>query len=144
MLIGVAVVIGILVPAPAASAAAGDLDPSFDDDGKVFTSENQIEDVALQADGKIIAFGDYFNWGVRNWDSFLARYNPDGSLDSTFGSGGKVETRQPARGIGSVGADHGPHLGTHPDPSLGTVPKNLETERRESVSFENDRGATSS
>jgi uncharacterized delta-60 repeat protein len=52
--------------------------------------------VALQSDGKIIAAGTHFvdfNPGdMSDTDFALARYNPDGSLDSTFGSGGTVTT----------------------------------------------------
>src|SRR5262249_56150888 len=40
--------------------------------------------VALQSDGKIVAAG--FSGG----NAALTRYNPGGSLDTTFGSGGKV------------------------------------------------------
>jgi len=52
--------------------------------------------VALQADGKIIAAGtDFvdFNPGdMSDTDFALACYNPDGSLDTTFGNGGTVTT----------------------------------------------------
>ena len=43
-------------------------------------------DVAVQPDGKIVGVG------LWNGDLALARYNPDGSLDANFGSGGKVLT----------------------------------------------------
>ena len=43
--------------------------------------------LALQSDGKIIAAGDM------NHNTFvLARYNPDGSLDTAFDGDGKVLT----------------------------------------------------
>jgi uncharacterized delta-60 repeat protein len=46
--------------------------------------------VAIQSDGKIIAAG-YIN--LESAYAFaLARYNPDGSLDNTFGGEGKVTT----------------------------------------------------
>lgn len=61
----------------------GDLDPSFGNGGKVVLNlgDLTIEDLAVQADGKIvIAGGD---------ESFaIGRLNADGSLDTTFGSGG--------------------------------------------------------
>ena len=49
-------------------------------------------DVAIQADGKIVAAGSGFPAAVRPLDFALARYNRDGTLDSTFGDGGKVLT----------------------------------------------------
>src|SRR5207248_638470 len=46
--------------------------------------------VAVQTDGKIVAAGSAtFN---NNSDFAVARYNPDGSLDPSFGSGGIVFT----------------------------------------------------
>jgi uncharacterized delta-60 repeat protein len=46
----------------------------------------------LQADGKLLVAGSYVNEATP--DAFaLARYNLDGSLDSTFGSAGVVTTR---------------------------------------------------
>src|SRR5205814_6546048 len=52
--------------------------------------------VALQPDGKIIAAGTVFvdfNPGeMSDTDFALARYNSDGSLDTTFGNGGMVTT----------------------------------------------------
>lgn len=44
-------------------------------------------DVALQADGKIVAVGERF---ADHWDFFLTRWNADGTLDSTFGTNGHV------------------------------------------------------
>ena len=44
----------------------------------------------LQPDGKIITAGTSNNGGAA--DFTLARYNPDGSLDGAFGTGGKVIT----------------------------------------------------
>ncbi|WP_093116096.1 delta-60 repeat domain-containing protein [Thermoleophilum album] len=41
---------------------------------------------ALQSDGKLVVVG-----GIDK-DFVVARYNPDGSLDTSFGSGGKVAT----------------------------------------------------
>jgi uncharacterized delta-60 repeat protein len=71
-------------------ANAGDLDPTFDGDGKVITHVSagidMIEDLAIQPDGKIVAAG------VSSGDFAVARYNTDGSLDSTFGAGGIVIT----------------------------------------------------
>jgi len=77
----------------AVQAAAGDLDPTFGSAGKVVTDFGGFDDaraIAIQADGKIIAAG------AGGQALFvLARYNLDGSLDSAFGSGGKVATPFP-------------------------------------------------
>jgi uncharacterized delta-60 repeat protein len=78
----------------------GSLDTTFDGDGKVTTDyfdegEDQAFAVGLTADGRIVAGGSFL------WDSvdvpccflrdfFLARYNPDGSLDPSFDGDGKV------------------------------------------------------
>jgi len=80
--------------------ANGSLDTAFGTGGKVTTSFGSEEDDAyalvVQPDGKLVAAGVVFN-GVR-WDFALARYNTDGSLDTTFGTGGKVTTP-----VGSAG-----------------------------------------
>jgi uncharacterized delta-60 repeat protein len=71
----------------------GWLDTSFDNDGKVVTdfgAYDMARSMGIQTDGKIIAAGYTYNGDV--YDFALARYNPDGSLDATFGSGGKVTT----------------------------------------------------
>jgi len=70
--------------------AAGDLDPSFGDGGKVITAFGASAVAhcsAIQSDGKIVVVGD-----TDNHVFALARYNSDGSLDTTFNSSGKVAT----------------------------------------------------
>ena len=66
----------------------GTLDPSFGTGGKVTTSlgtpTDQAEAVAVQPDGKIVIAGHAGSGYV------LARYDPDGTLDSAFGAGGEV------------------------------------------------------
>ncbi|WP_063886634.1 DUF11 domain-containing protein [Streptomyces aureus] len=75
-----------------AVAAPGDLDPSFDGDGRVTTDFGGTTDeafaMAVQPDGKIIAVGRVSPGS----DFALARYNADGSLDTTFDTDGKVTT----------------------------------------------------
>ncbi len=72
----------------------GSPDASFGTGGKVVTSFGNefgfAYDVAIQPDGKIIAAG-YSRTGT-NLGFALVRYNPDGSLDASFGAGGKVVT----------------------------------------------------
>ena len=67
------------------------LDLTFHHDGKVITdfgADEGARDIAIQPDGKIIAAGG----NVYGTKSALARYNTDGSLDLSFGKGGKVIT----------------------------------------------------
>jgi uncharacterized delta-60 repeat protein len=75
--------------------ADGSRDQSFDGDGIVTTdlvnnSYDLANAVAVQPDGKIVAVGVSAING--NFDFALARYNPDGSLDTTFDGDGKVTT----------------------------------------------------
>lgn len=75
--------------------ANGTLDSSFDGDGKAlidFGSFSQAAwEVLVQPDGKIVTAG-YPNSEGSDSDFLLARQLPDGSLDSSFGTGGKVRT----------------------------------------------------
>jgi uncharacterized delta-60 repeat protein len=72
----------------------GSLDPTFGTGGKVTTAVGPGEDIAnavvIQKDGKVVVAGTSFN-GTDD-DFALARYNPDGSLDTTFDGDGKVTT----------------------------------------------------
>jgi uncharacterized delta-60 repeat protein len=79
----------------------GTRDTSFGSDGQVLTpipgydgATNSIGDLALQPDGKIVAGGYNFAY-PSSTDFVLARYNPDGSLDTGFGSGGLVAADPP-------------------------------------------------
>lgn len=75
----------------------GQLDPSFGTNGIVITdfykdivgsSQDRINCIAIQNDGKILVGGiaKYFS----NYPYGIARYNTDGTLDNTFGLGGKT------------------------------------------------------
>jgi uncharacterized delta-60 repeat protein len=69
----------------------GTLDLTFDGDGMVTTafsptSYDEAHALVLQANGQVVISG------VTNGDFALARYNLDGALDPTFGSGGLVAT----------------------------------------------------
>ena len=75
----------------------GSLDTSFGQKGIVITDFGPYRDRAhalvLQKDGKIIAGGFCNGASDLLWADFaLARYNPDCSLDHSFGSEGKVIT----------------------------------------------------
>jgi uncharacterized delta-60 repeat protein len=73
----------------------GSLDPSFDGDGRAttqFGSGDRAGEVAIQPDGKIVAAGVACAFCFAGSDFGLARYNIDGSLDTTFSGDGKVMT----------------------------------------------------
>ncbi len=69
----------------------GTLDSTFAEDGRVTTdftnARDQANAIAIQADGKIVAVGR-----SGRADFALARYNTDGTLDTTFGGDGRVTT----------------------------------------------------
>lgn len=71
----------------------GSLDTTFDSDGIVETVISGIDiaySVAVQADAKIVAAGSCY--GCQTWDFAIVRYNPNGSLDNTFGAGNGIKT----------------------------------------------------
>ncbi|MBI4646547.1 MAG: hypothetical protein HY738_08130 [Bacteroidia bacterium] len=73
----------------------GSLDSTFGCNGKVITdfdsNIDQGNSVVIQADGKIIVAGCSMNSNELYFFA-AARYNSDGSLDSSFGTNGKVIT----------------------------------------------------
>ncbi|MCG3165513.1 MAG: hypothetical protein POELPBGB_01281 [Bacteroidia bacterium] len=83
-----------LVLASYSFAQDGSLDLTFDTDGRVTTSLGTFDDaarsMALQSDGKILVAGH--SYGNSDYDFAVVRYNSDGSLDNTFGTGGIVTT----------------------------------------------------
>ena len=90
---GVSAATGLRGFALARYNADGSLDPAFGTGGKVVTElgENSYAAaLALQPDGKIVVAGSSFDSGGGHFT--VARYNPDGGLDVTFGTGGKVIT----------------------------------------------------
>lgn len=82
--------------------ANGSLDSTFGGGGKVITSHTlipggvdrmgstQVLDAALQTDGKILLSGVTQRTTTAPWTfaSFVARYNTNGTLDTSFGNGG--------------------------------------------------------
>lgn len=76
------------VGAEPASAADGDLDPSFSGDGRVvsdFGSDESAEGVAVQPDGRIVVAGTGCGGAF-----LVARYDAGGNLDPTFDGDGWV------------------------------------------------------
>jgi uncharacterized delta-60 repeat protein len=71
----------------------GTLDTTFGDDGRVMTNFTPRYDgawgVAIQADGKIVAAGDS-GLGSGNSGFAVARYNENGTLDTSFNGDGKI------------------------------------------------------
>jgi uncharacterized delta-60 repeat protein len=78
----------------------GQLDTSFGAGGVVFAAmdpagvdrvasgtKSQCADMVMQSDGKLLLAGSYVNG---NAAFAVARFNADGSLDTTFASGGKI------------------------------------------------------
>ena len=52
--------------------------------------------VAIQADGKLVVVGQTYKHNDFSGEDFVVtRYNTDGTLDTTFGRGGKVRTDFP-------------------------------------------------
>jgi uncharacterized delta-60 repeat protein len=85
----------VVLSAPA-NAAPGDLDPTFGVGGRVTTEfvggSASASSVALQPDGKIVVAGLTGLTSLAARDFALARYNTDGSLDTSFGTEGLVTT----------------------------------------------------
>ncbi|MBK8464683.1 MAG: InlB B-repeat-containing protein [Chloracidobacterium sp.] len=86
----------------------GSLDTTFDTDGFVTTAfgtnTDQAKAVAIQTDGKIVVAGYSYNETSGQFEVALARYNTDGSLDTTFDGDGKVITVIGAASTSSVGS----------------------------------------
>ncbi|WP_422104892.1 T9SS type A sorting domain-containing protein [Winogradskyella sp.] len=75
------------------SQSDGSLDGTFGTGGRVTTDflglTDEVFDIAFQTDGKILAAGSARN-STTGTDFAVARYMPDGTLDSTFGINGLV------------------------------------------------------
>ncbi|MFH0960769.1 MAG: tandem-95 repeat protein [Pseudomonadota bacterium] len=81
----------------------GTLDPGFGSNGMVLTDVSGVgsldyaSSVAIDSDGKIVVAGTSYNGTDK--DFAVVRYNYDGSLDTSFGTGGKALTD--VSGVGS-------------------------------------------
>ena len=93
----------------------GTPDNSFNSTGKVVTAFDSgnasAQAVVIQSDGKIVAAGSFDDGNPEGPDFALARYNTDGTLDSTFNSTGELVTD-----IGGFDVAYG--VGIQPD---GTI-----------------------
>lgn len=71
----------------------GKPDLSFGTNGKVYTDFGEVDQangLIIQASGKIIVAGSTHDLANNYSNIALARYTPEGTLDNTFGSGGKT------------------------------------------------------
>lgn len=85
--------------------ADGTLDQTFGAGGVVFTDLGRDESwfaVALQSDGKIVVGGG--SGFAFPSSAVLGRFNPDGSPDTSFGTGGVVTTDFGGFGCGDISA----------------------------------------
>jgi len=104
-------------------AAAGELDQTFGDGGKVFVeyplAGSEARATATQADGKVIVAGFGPQTPGANVDFMLVRFNADGTLDSTFGIGGYAFADFGLNGAGSAERAYG--VAVHPDGTIVAV-----------------------
>jgi uncharacterized delta-60 repeat protein len=108
--------IGISAFAAARLTTTGQLDPTFDGDGKVLTTiltdplglprVCESRGVAIQADGKIVLAGYTFTAGLEEFA--VARYLSNGSLDPGFGNAG-------VRAFGTFQSDFANAVAIQPD-----------------------------
>jgi uncharacterized delta-60 repeat protein len=97
-----------------ASAAPGDLDPSFGGTGKVLfppgVEQDKANDMLIQPDGKIVLVGSAIvSMGANGRSDYaIRRLNPNGSPDTGFGTGGlalvdfNVDDKTPANSASAV------------------------------------------
>ena len=91
---------GIAFSPPGAEADPLSLDSTFGAGGKVMRdfqlapgfSQDNASAVAVQTDGKIVLAGTVYNGATGTYDFGLARFNPNGSPDLSFGGAGVVAT----------------------------------------------------
>lgn len=108
-------------------SANGVLDPTFGTDGVVLTDFSSRTDqamaMALMGDGRIVLSGQTLSDDLTIGDMAFARYNADGSLDTTFGNGGRAMvdvrgTPDQARGIALLAGGKIVAAGTSRDPAV--------------------------
>jgi uncharacterized delta-60 repeat protein len=97
----------VLSATPEAEGAAGDLDPSFGNGGivvsDIYPEAERGQAIALQEDGKIVVSGTRF----ADDELTVLRYNPDGSLDTTFSGDGSTFALGVSRGNDVIVRDDG-------------------------------------
>ncbi|WP_406410794.1 putative Ig domain-containing protein [Streptomyces sp. NBC_01614] len=103
----------LLAVSGTATAAPGDLDPTFDADGIVTTQIPGLyslgaADMFVQGDGKIVTAGPVYD-SEMHWALAVARYDADGSLDSSFGGDGIVTSSSSSSSFDAAVAPYGDH-----------------------------------
>lgn len=92
----------------------GSLDTTFSGDGKVRvpigTSADEVFGIGFQSDGKIIVAG--YAADGSNFDMMVARFTTNGTLDTTFGTGGAT------RITFGIGDEYGQGLAVQPDDKI--------------------------
>jgi len=89
----------------------GVIDTTFGNNGQVvtdFSGRDKGNSIAIQTDGKILYGG--FGTISGNINFAVARYNSNGTLDTSFGTGGKVNTN-----FFGISQDYGYSLALQPD-----------------------------
>ena len=87
--------LAVLLACGVALAAAGDLDPSFDDDGKAMLDIGRqshtypFSAVAVHPDGGLVVVGSFRDYAY-GYEGLVVRLKSDGSLDNSFGGGDGV------------------------------------------------------
>ncbi|MEL6750483.1 MAG: tandem-95 repeat protein, partial [Pseudomonadota bacterium] len=82
----------------------GSLDTTFGGGDGIVTEQSspigtEFDSITLQADGKIVAVGHAFTGGSPSFNLVAARFNTDGTRDTSFGTNGFVETSSPLGGL---------------------------------------------
>jgi uncharacterized delta-60 repeat protein len=84
---------------------SGSPDPSFDGDGTATVNFGAYSDIAtslaLAGDGRIVLGGVAYRTAnfSGEWDTALSRLNANGSIDPTFGDGGRWRSQPPGTGL---------------------------------------------
>ena len=111
-------------------SADGTLDTTFGTAGVVLTDfatrTDQAMAMVLMADGRILVSGQTLTDDLTIADMAFARYNADGSLDTTFGVGGRAMvdirgTPDQARGVALVPGGKILAAGTSRDPAISRI-----------------------
>ena len=90
--------------------SAGFLDTRFDGDGRLVRADAGTGvAVVVQSDGKVVTAGSIDGPGGN--DFFLARYNPDGSPDTSFGQAGQRYAPDIEPGFYAAVTDITPQIG---------------------------------
>ena len=75
----------------------GSLDTGFGENGIVvrsFSTAEDVNDLALQSDGKIVVAGTFYSSATQSNDFLVARFNQNGSFDTSFGTNGIATLNQ--------------------------------------------------